>query len=114
MFVPNNKGELSSQEGHNVYGEPAFDPPVTVQCGVVRLNHTSQKTSVRTDSSASRGAAEESVASSKILFPADLSPVIGDKFEISGISLRIFKIEPRYSITGVLDHWECELEAWGE
>lgn len=113
MFIPNNSGSLHRWSGTDKYGEPSFATAVTVKCGVVRLVMSDDRTSVRTDKSASRSSAEETVAqNSKILFPSNVLPVKGDKFVIHGFSLRIVSIEPRVSIAGAVDHYECKLEIW--
>lgn len=114
MFLPNNSGLLAKRAGMNVYGEPSFAKATKTPCGVVRLNTTSQKTSVRADSSASRGAADELVSDAKILFPATALIDFGDRFEISGMVLRVIKVEPRYAVPGHLDHYEVDFEHWPE
>jgi len=114
MFVPNTTGVLRRQTGSNIYGEPTYGHPKTVPCGVVRLAIAAEATSVRTDSSASRGAADEPEAVAKILFPANVDISIGDRFEIQTIILRCKKIEPRLAVTGKLDHWECDFDRWEE
>lgn len=112
MFRPNTTGLLMTQKGHNVYGEPDFAPPVEVRCGVVRLNRTAQKTTVRADSSGSRGASAEFVSDAKILFLPDVEIGIGDRFEIYGMKLRAVRIEPRIAVTGVHEHNEVDFEVW--
>lgn len=112
MFIPNNKGQLSRNLGFNAYGEPSFGPAKTVACGVVHLSMVDQKTSVRTDSSASRGNADEVVFKAKILFPAGTAIFDGDRFVINGQKLRVKAIEPRYAVPGNLDHLEVDFDRW--
>lgn len=112
MFIPNTQGLLSSQAGTNLYGEPDFLEPRTVPCGVVKLNRIVQKTSVRADSSGSRGNSDEFVSQAKILFLPSSEVRTGDKFEIHGMMLRAIKVHPRISISGILEHYEVDFEAW--
>lgn len=112
MFRPNTTCIITETQGYSVHGEPAFGIAQTVPCGIVRLDLTSQKTSVRTDSSASRGNAEEEVSRSVLLFPATVTPKLGSKVEIMGITLRIMAVQPRLTVRGGLDHYQCTLEAW--
>lgn len=112
MFIPNQTGQLSRQLSRNAYGEPVFLPSQPVACGVVRLVRLDQKTSVRSDSSASRGNANEYVADAVVLFPATVDPRIGDRFEFQGMTLRITTRHPRIAVSGKLDHYECGLEVW--
>ena len=87
---------------------------MTVKCGIVHLKTADETTSVRTDSSASRSAAEEIINQAKILVPADVAIKKGDYFKVHGIELRAFKVEPRIAVTGRLDHYEVDFEHWPE
>jgi hypothetical protein len=111
-FIPNNVAYLSRQMATNVYAESVFGPRQKVECGVVKLNQNAKQTSVRADSSASRGTIEEEVVAAKILFLPTASPNIGDKIEINGVTLRCTAQHPRFAVTGILDHHECDLEIW--
>jgi len=114
MFLPNNRCELHTLSGTNVYGEPIWSVLRSVPCAVVSLNRQELQTSVRADSSASRGAALEPVSMGKILFPAAIAVQSGDRITIQGFGLRISAIQPRWDVNGKLDHWECGVEAWSE
>ena len=111
-FYPNTTAKLSRQTGLNVHSEPTFSDPVTVECGIVNLNAQAKQTSVRADSSASRGAAEETVIVAKILFLPKAYPAIGDKVELHGMTLRCNAVQPRVAVSGILDHFECLFEVW--
>lgn len=112
MFIPNNRGTLTPTDGTNLYGDERFGQAVVVPCGVVHLNKIIQQTTVRQDSSASHGSAEEFVSTSKILFPASVNVKTGWKFEIAGIALRVMSVEPRFNVRGALDHYEADLQSW--
>jgi len=109
MFIPNTKGRLARKTGRTRQGEPIFGPFTTVECAIVRLSRLAGKTSVRADSSASRGNAEElTMSDAKILFPANSPIQIGDRFQIASYDLEVISREPRISMGGVLDHLECD------
>lgn len=110
MFIPNTTGMLSRANGRDVYGQFQWSAPAQVRCAVVHLNKLIQKTSVRTDSSASRGNAEETIATAKILFPTSVAIGAEDKFEIQGFKMRVTAIEPRRSVLGKHDHNEVDFE----
>ena len=112
MFIPNNRGVLKRFVSNNGYGEPKFAAGVTVSCGVVHLNKKIVKTSIRVDSSASRGASEEFVSVSKILFRSNVIVKPEDQFEIAGFILKASTIENRYSVPGKLDHFEIDFVQW--
>ncbi len=111
MFQPNTFGLWSKLTGTNAYGETTWARAKKVACAVVGLEGQLKKTSVRADSSASRGSADEKVSVAKLLFPVVVKPKIGDRFEFNGMKLRFILVQPRYAVTGVLDHYECEFEA---
>lgn len=111
-FIPNTTAKLSRLIGLNIHSEPTFMAPITVECGIVMLNSEARKTSVRADSSASRGTIEETVIVGKILFLPRAFPNVGDKLATQGMTLRCCAVHPRLAVTGLLDHYECQFEIW--
>lgn len=113
MFTPNNncRIQLASSET-DVHGQPILGRWLTEKCSIVRLPVQSQKTSVRADSSASRGAAQELETNAKILLGARTKASIDDLVKVAGIDLRIVSKEPRYDAGGRLDHYEINLTYW--
>jgi hypothetical protein len=115
MFLPNTYGILFAKTGRNRHGEAVFAEGKPVECGVVRLSRVQQPTSVRADSSASRGNAQEfAMSAAKILFPATVTIAIGDRFKIASYDLVVTAREPRLSISGDLDHFECDFGIYEE
>lgn len=114
MFIPNSFAMVYRRGGYNLYGEPSFEEPVRVPCGVVSLDVISEKTAVRTDSSASRGNANELITKSRLLFPTGFNLALGDKVEFDGVMLVITEIFPRRDMSGKVDHLDCVLQIWSE
>lgn len=107
MFRPNQMCLIRVASGRtDVYGQSSPSSSVREPCAVVRLIVSSQPSTVRADSSASRGAAEELVSDSIILLGARTAANIDDVIEISGTVLRIVSKHPRFNIKGGLDHYE--------
>lgn len=79
---------------------------------VVHLNLMSQDSSVRADSSASRGAADELVSEAKFLFTKMADIAIDDLVEIDGIKVEVSAVMPRYNVRGKLDHYEVDGRIW--
>lgn len=96
----------------DMYGQEVLGVSVRTKCGVVRLDASSIKTSVRADSSASRGNASEVIASARLLFSPKENVEIGDKIDVSGVELKAVGVFPRHTIVGVLDHIQVDAEAW--
>lgn len=111
MFEPNVVGKLSRLIGRDVHARPTYSDPVDCPCGIVNLNIGAEKTVVRADSSASRGSADEKSAQhAKILIASYVAVNIGDRFEFEGSAFTIKSKHVRRSITGAVDHFECDME----
>jgi hypothetical protein len=110
MFRPNTTGMLTARLGTNIYGERTYRLPVKVPCAIVTDLSSIGKSPVRSDSSASRGAAEETTSVAKLLFPANVTIGKDDTFQIAGMSLRVIAVQQRFSVFGVLDHLEVDFD----
>ncbi|MCY1369148.1 hypothetical protein D9M69_561690 [compost metagenome] len=95
------------------YGRPLPATVVPERCAIVNLNLGAQKTSVRADSSASRGNAEEMVAVGEILLTRDTRASHNDVIEIYGIKYLIVGKSPQVSVRGELDHFLIQVVTWG-
>ena len=114
MFNPNQRCVVYSNSKTDVYGRTVRGGGRSERCSVVKLVASAVKTSVRADSSSSRGAAQEVVSDAILLFLPSASIKIDDKVEIAGFSLRVSGVHPRFNVRGVHDHNEVHFEIWGE
>ena len=110
MFQPNRKGLLAVSLGYDVYARVTYAPDVEVPFASVTLKEIAQKTTVRADSSASRGSADEIISKVKILVPTYVAMKIGDMFKTDGAKFLVSAKHPRYSVFGTHDHNEFDLE----
>lgn len=110
MFSPNAVGMLYKRAGYDKWGQPVVVEPVECPYAQVNFKREADKTTVRADSSASRGQADEVVSRARILIARFITPEIGDEFEADGNRYRIISVFPRKTVFGRLDHWECDLE----
>lgn len=108
MFMPNQKGQFQRATGRNIDGEETYADPVNFALAVVRLAAAAEKTSVRSDSSASRGAADVMTADAKILTKTTLE--VDDLVLFNGATMRVVGTHPRYTVAGQLDHYEVAME----
>lgn len=115
MFRPNINCRIQLASGKNdVRGQPIPGRLVTERCAIVRLVVSNQKSSVRADSSASRGNALEMEADSKLLLQSITQAKIDDIIIVDGYKLRIMSMEPRHDVSGRLDHFEITATMWSQ
>ena len=113
MFLSNNTCTIKVSSGKtDVYGKPTPGVSYAERCAVVKLNIHSERSAVRADTSATRGNAREIQVSSLILLHPTTKANIDDVIIIAGYELRILAKQPRYTIAGVLDHYEITASAW--
>lgn len=112
MFRPNLTCQVSSVEGTNLYGKETYTAWVDKKFSIVKLEQASQKTSVRTDSSATRGSAQEILTDARFLFPKDVELVAGDRIKFGGFTLVVVSVFPRHHVNGQLDHWQVDADIW--
>ncbi|MER9176317.1 hypothetical protein NKH72_22315 [Mesorhizobium sp. M0955] len=103
-------GQIERLIGRDVHARDIYAAAVALPHAVIALEDKDQKTTVRADSSASRGAAEETVVDGKILVPSTVSLSRRDRVTLSTGTYAIIATHPRYTVFGVLDHIECLLE----
>lgn len=114
-MIANLVGSLKRQNGFDIHGRQKFDDPIPCPFSPVNLALESDKTSVRSDSSGSRGSADRSaVEEGQILLPKTVSVKNGDVFSFGGVSYKVMSVHPRYSVCGQLDHHDCKLELFQE
>jgi hypothetical protein len=83
-----------------------FAPVVKARCAVIDLDITVEKSSVRADTSGSRGQADQQQGSAMLLFPKTSTIKLGDKLFIDGFWLEVTKVYPRRAVVGGIDHIE--------
>ena len=112
MIVPSVSCTIARLVGADIYGKETMSAPVPSLCSVVKLSASSEKTSVRADSSASRGMAQEKTHSARLLFLSTEDISEDDRVTVAGLSLKVKTIEFRFDVRGVLDHLQVDLNSW--
>lgn len=111
MFRPNLIGTLKRVTGFDLHAREIYAEPIECPFAQLIFTRDAERTTVRADSSGSRGSADETVSDASVLIVPYIRPTFGDRFEFDGFTYKIVGIHPRRSVTGALDHWECTLEA---
>jgi hypothetical protein len=112
MFIPNLDCWIRKVTGYNADGEEILAPKVLERCAIVRYRKELFHTTVRADSSATRGYADENRADIIVLLQPDTQGKIGDQLELQGMKVRIVSSFPRHNHAGVLEHNEVTGEFW--
>jgi hypothetical protein len=99
---------------NDIHGQPIPGRIVRERCAIVKLVISNAKSSARADSSASRGTAMEFEANSVILLQAISQAKIDDIIEVSGVTLQIKALHPRYDVNGRLDYYEIHATMWSQ
>lgn len=111
MFRPNARCNIYRRsDASDRRGEYTFASPISVPCAVVTMKLADQKTSVRADSSGSRGKANEVAGDAKLLFPMYVTLKVGDIVSAEGEILEIISIWARRNVLGRFDHQEVVLQ----
>ena len=111
MHRPNTYATLFAYSGNSdAYGKKIYQPGRKIPCSVLRLEQGTEKSSVRADSSGSRGYAREQMTEARLLVPYSVKIKEGDKLEILGFKLTVQSVWPRLTVRGVPDHWQVDCE----
>lgn len=111
LFRPNTTCLLQRRGATpDVYGKYTYSAAVTVPCAVVTYDISTQKSSVRADSSGTRGRAFEQAGMAKFLFPRAVACDRGDVVTKDGYTLRVVEVHQRYGVDGRHDHNEIIME----
>jgi hypothetical protein len=110
MILPTLWVEVFDRKSADRYGQAKVARPVRVRVAPVKLIFSDDRTTVRTDSSASHGAARETVANVVVL-ANPRSPINkGDQLQILGRRVLVTAVHTRFTVLGVHDHDEFHCE----
>ena len=112
MFRPNQSCIIYSEITNDVYGTPILGGAVSERCAVTTTATLSVKSTVRADSSATRGNAREIHIDSIVLLTKGTVAKMGDVIEFDDVKMRITKMICRKSVFGRIDHYEVSGTYW--
>ena len=111
MFIANRTCQIRRKsKSFDAYGQPSYGQKENIRFALVRFDTKTEDSTVRADSSATRGNIKEFHASGRVLIDKRHIPVHGDILIVDNKVFRIKEVEPRYNVQGQLDHYECDLE----
>lgn len=112
MLNANQTFYVRKNTGHDRYGQPSLGVQFSVRGAVVKMRKNMEHTTVRADSSQSRGHGDEFVSENKFLLDGKTTADLGDQLLAVGYKLKIVSMHPRFDVTGALDHYEAMCELW--
>lgn len=106
-FTPNQAGILLRKlERRDIHGREFFAHGEPLALSVVRLSEMVEETSVRADSSASRGAGDMEILQAKLLVGPMVKIKKGDVVKFRGILIEIESVHERFDVFGKPHHLE--------
>jgi hypothetical protein len=110
VFIPNRTCHIRRKGPADLYGQYSYGDKEAIRFALVRFDTKTEDSTVRADSSATRGNIQEFHASGRILVAKKHVPKHGDIVIVDNKVFNIKEVEPRYNVQGQLDHYECDLE----
>lgn len=110
ILRPNIVATLRRQTGFTAQGRPIWGGETTIRVAIVTLRNSIERSSVRADSSASRGRAEETRADGVVLVPPEIAVKVSDRLHLLGATYEITSVFPRHGLEGALGHTQVELK----
>lgn len=114
MFRPNLNCVIREQDGADVYGMPKQGAKFKERCASIKFSVSNEKSSVRADSSATRGNAREFEADALFLVSPKSRAEIDGLIEVMSHTFRIISKFPRHAVDGRLDHYEIGCDYWSD
>ncbi|CDL80979.1 hypothetical protein [Xenorhabdus szentirmaii] len=96
----------------SMYGEPKLFFAGKADVGIVRFIEEYDRTSVRADSSASRGKADMELFDAVIIFPKSSKLKLDDVLLIEGVKLEVKRVHNRFGLRGKEGHFEVGANLW--
>lgn len=112
MIFPTIPVKIWRIAGFDLHAQPQLVPQPDEKICPVRLSYKVERTTVRTDAAASKGHAFEETAQVVILAVPKTTIEKDSRLELLGQVLRVVEKHPRFTVSGVLDHYEIHCNAW--
>lgn len=112
MITPTLWITCQSPAAFDIHGQQVLGNATREKVVPIKLLFVNQHTSVRTDSAGSHGHADE--VTSNVIFLALPSTKISidDILIIVGNTVRVMQTQPRFTVSGKLDHVEIHCISW--
>jgi hypothetical protein len=113
MFKPNVPCSISRADGkHDLYGKSTPKEVAKERCAIIKMTNLAQHSSVRQDTSPSRGSAMQLESDATLAFLPTTVLELDDVISVAGFQLRVRGKSPKYSLQGTLDYYLVETIVW--
>lgn len=112
MIYPTIPVKVWKVTGYDLHAQPVLLPLPDEKICPVRLSYKVERTTVRTDAAASKSHAFDNTAQVVILAVPATKIEKDSRLELLDQVLRVVERHPRFTVTGVLDHYEVHCDAW--
>ncbi|WJW83865.1 hypothetical protein QU516_17140 (plasmid) [Moellerella wisconsensis] len=96
----------------DIYGQPTLSFAGKYPVGFIRFIKAYDKTSVRADSSASKGKADITLFDAAFVMPKSSRLEIDDILLVEGVKLEVKSIHDRFGLRGKEGHYEVGANLW--
>ncbi|ELD1608235.1 hypothetical protein HVX40_24290 (plasmid) [Escherichia coli] len=96
----------------NIYGEAQLQFVRKTKVGVVKFEISSEKSSVRADSSASRGKSMLELFDTVVVVPLEAEILLDDVLIMEGQKLKVTSVHRRWGLRGRPGHLEVGANIW--
>jgi hypothetical protein len=110
MFLPTMYVMTQPVVGYTVTGQKEYGPAAPVGITPINLISELQSSSIRADKSGSKERASEQTANYSILVAPTASLKEDDAITIMGKRYKIWRVEPTFSMSGQIDHYQVALK----
>lgn len=97
---------------NNVYGEAQLQFVRKARVGVIKFEQSNEKSSVRADSSGSRGKANLELFDVVLVTPLDAAVQLDDVLVLEGQKLKVSSVHRRWGLRGRPGHLEVGANIW--
>lgn len=96
----------------NVYGEAQLQFVRKTSAGIVKFEQSNEKSSVRADSSGSRGKANLELFDAVLVLPLEATVQLDDVLILEGQKLKVSSVHRRWGLRGRPGHYEVGANVW--
>lgn len=97
---------------NNVYGEAQLQFVRKTKVGVIKFEQSNEKSSVRADSSGSRGKAALELFDAVLIVPLEAAVQLDDVLVLQGQKLKVSSVHRRWGLRGRPGHLELGANIW--